>query len=167
MSDPRETDVISRLILSREDGVEEGLRLLNIQVGGRAAGFWRLHENVLELEGFAADPDMPEETQAEFAAATSSVPLTELGLGIVNAAVKKEPVYAFAEPVDGKLVDSASWIVRFGAKMSLSCPVVNPDGNLWGVLAVSFTNEHDDISEEIERLKDLAAKLGEESVHRM
>lgn len=165
MNDDREIDVLARLILSREEAVEEGLRLLNIQIGGRAAGFWRLHDETLQLAGFAAAPEMAKETQAEFAAATSSVPLTEMGLGIVNAAVRKEPVYACAEPVNGELKDSASWIVRFDARMSLSCPVITPSGDVWGVLAVSFVDSHEDGSPEIEKLKQLAQSLGEQSVH--
>ena len=106
----------------------------------RATGLWRCREDHLELVGFRAVNEMPLETQASFAAATQTVPLTQTGLGIVKAVIDRTPAIATVDAAGDVLGDSANWLIRFKAKQSLAVPIVREQSSV-GVLAISTAQD--------------------------
>ena len=118
--------------------LDGSLRELVIETQARAAGCWRLHDEHLELLGFGAAADMDEAIDHGFREATRRVPLDQLGLGIVKAAVTGQPAIGHRDPTDNNLDGSATWIARFQAQTSLAVPIHLENSNeVVGVLAVS------------------------------
>ena len=114
------------------------LRELVIETKARAAGCWRLRDGHLELLGFGAAADMDEAVDQGFREATRRVPLDQLGLGIVKAAVTGQPAIGRRDPADNSLDGSATWIARFQAQTSLAVPIrLMNSSDVAGVLAVS------------------------------
>ena len=129
-----------QLIAALRNGqsLDAPLRELVIETKARAAGCWRLHDRHLELLGFGAAADMDEAVDRGFREATRRVPLDQLGLGIVKAAVTGQPAIGRHDPADNSLDGSATWIARFQAQTSLAVPIRCEGSNeVVGVLAVS------------------------------
>lgn len=129
-------DTFSSALIGRTTPQEALQALLNA-TGARAVGMWKLVGTDLKQWGFASCPDMPIEVAHDFAAATLSVPVSKDGLGIVRAVNTKLPTIATLEPEKTGLPGSAGWIARFQATHSLSAPLIDPQGNVRGALAVS------------------------------
>jgi len=129
-----------QLITSLRNGqsLDDSLRELVIETKARAAGCWRLHDEHLELLGFGSAADMDEAVDRGFREATRRVPLDQLGLGIVKAAVTGQPAIGRRDPTDNRLDESATWIAQFQALTSLAVPIRRANSNeVVGVLAVS------------------------------
>lgn len=113
---------------------EVGLRL-----GALAAGYWELEvaEARLKQVVFVPGPALDDEVGTAFAAATSSVPLSQTGLGIVAAAMGVRPVVSAASELPG---DSGSgrWLRAFGASRSVAVPVRAADGTVRGVISIAL-----------------------------
>lgn len=123
-------------------------QLILTEANAQAAGIWALHHivpsnettndspGVLHQLAYEATNEVSRQVQQEFREATREVPLSKTKLGIVSAVLNNIPVVAIAEPQQGGLVDSASWLVRFGSAQSLSIPITR-NGKTVGVMAVS------------------------------
>ncbi len=126
---------------------DELLERFVIETASRASGLWRLQENHLILVGFGWASDMPQDVSLGFQAATRRVPLDQIGLGIVKAAVTAKPAIGRRDPKESGLDGSATWIAKFGANTSLAVPIRQKETNrISGVLAVStsaFVEEDD------------------------
>lgn len=104
---------------SVSDALQQVLASLNL----RAIGLWRVVDSELQQCGYVASSDMAPSVASEFRAATRIVPLSAGTLAIVRSVLDKRPIAARDD--DGpQLAGSASWLRRFGARQSLSCPVV-------------------------------------------
>ncbi len=124
--------------LRSDQSLDVPLRELVVETEARAAGCWRLRDEHLELLGFGAAADMDEEIDRGFRDATRRVPLDQLGLGIVKAAVTGQPAIGRRDPADNSLNGSATWIARFQAQTSLAVPIrLAKTNEVVGVLAVS------------------------------
>ena len=88
---------------------------------------------------------MPCSVHEQFASATKAVPLDAVSLGIVKAAVTRNPAPANRENRDGKMAGSATWLERFGAAQSLAVPVLQ-GARVLGVLAASTADPFDEDS---------------------
>ena len=141
-----------------ESSFDELLARLVTETASRASGLWRLEENHLVLIGFGWARDMPLEVSSGFQAATRRVPLDQIGLGIVKAAVTAKPAIGRRDPNESGLDGSATWISRFGANTSLAVPIHQKETNLViGVLAVStsdFVEEGDSLWQTLISLAD-------------
>ncbi len=141
-----------------ESSFDELLARLVTETESRASGLWRLEENHLVLVGFGWASDMPLEVSSGFQAATRRVPLDQIGLGIVKAAVTAKPAIGRRDPKDSGLDGSATWIARFGANISLAVPIRQKETNqILGVLAVStsaFIEEGDSLWQTLISLAD-------------
>ena len=131
----------------------EGLRA---RFGARAAGWWRVAGGRLEQVAFAAAGDLPGPVAVGFAEATRSVPMDDLRLGIVAAAVRKEPVVSVAEqlPEDA---GSGLWLRRFGASRSVAVPVADASGAVVRVVSVALPAGPPDDGEVARAVRDEAA----------
>lgn len=141
------------------DGGAAAQRLLEL-TGARATGIWKLEGETLQQLGFTAVPEMHAATRAEFAALTRAVPLSHDGLGIVQAVLKREPVVARRNQGPLSLGTSASWLDRFDAACSLSCPCFRADGAIGGVVALAHVELIDQEHPVRRNLQELAALLG-------
>ena len=103
-----------------------------------ALGAWKLVGEHLERLLFRTDPAFDPQVSREFQAATERVSLSQTRLGIVNAVVNDRPALAISTQQAGDLGQSASWLERFGAGCSLSCPIRNGAGEIVAVFAVSW-----------------------------
>lgn len=123
---------------SHPQDVKTALSIMLSELNARAAGIWKVERETLLQQSFSAVDDMPLDVSAGFEVATKSVSLNQVGLGIVNAVLKREPVPAYVDPNKSPLRDSASWIEKFECLSSLSVPVFH-EGHLSRVIAVSFS----------------------------
>ncbi len=137
---------------------DELLERLVIETASRASGLWKLEENHLVLIGFGWTSDMPRDVSSGFQAATRRVPLDQIGLGIVKAAVTVKPAIGRRDPKESGLDGSATWIARFGANSSLAVPIRQKETHhVIGVLAVStsaFVEEDDSLWQTLIALAD-------------
>ena len=140
--------------------VENALSELLSATDSRAVGLWRLEGASLRLVGFQAKSDMPESVQAGFAEATREVPLDQTGLGIVKAVLHRGPAVAHVEAGETGLSDSASWLVKFAAVMSLAVPILDRE-EIVGVLAMSTANPFYENDETWRLLAGVAERLGD------
>lgn len=131
--------------------------LLN-ETAARAVGLWRVTGERLVALGFLAVSDMPTEVSRGFAAATAEVSLSQTGLGIVKAVLSQAPAIALEDPQTTGLPGSASWLVRFEARQSLSLPVIR-EGNVVGVIAVALPKEFAASSPEWQTIERFAAEV--------
>ena len=88
----------------------------------RAAGWWRVSVDRLELVAFSSAADMPEEVARGFVEATRSVALAHGELGIVGAAVSGHLTVSHASELSAKS-GSGLWLRRFGATRSVAVPI--------------------------------------------
>lgn len=114
-------------------------------LGARAAGLWAVAGDQLVQEAFAACADMPGDVAHGFAAATRSVALSEVSLGIVTAARSGAPCVSRAAelPADA---GSGRWLRAFGAERSIAVPLADEHGRVAAVLSVALlpTGEPDE-----------------------
>lgn len=119
--------------------VEVWLSKFLAEFDGRAAGLWRMDRISLTCLGLAFAADFPADVAVEFRDATQSVRLSQLGLGIVKAAVNRET--ALSTVVDGP-EGSRGWLRRFGAYCSIAVPAA-VDNEVVGVLSVAVPEPTD------------------------
>lgn len=145
--------------LRQAGSADEPLDVLLAATGARATGLWIVRETALELRSFRAVAGMAREVQEEFTSATAKVSLESAGLGIVKAALTREPTVAYLGT--GALEGSGGWLRRFGAVQSLALPVID-GGKVVGVLAVSAAEEFGSKSRLWRWLERLATDIGPE-----
>lgn len=127
----------------------------------RAAGCWRLEDDFLNLAGFGWADDMPHDVSEEFQFATQHVSIAQCGLGIVKAAVSRQPAIGRRDAVSTGLAGSATWIERFGASSSLAVPIMAPmTQDILGVLAISTVDQIENNDGCWQSLIRLASELG-------
>lgn len=138
------------------------------QTDSRASGIWRLVDDHLVLAGFGWADDMPDEVSQGFQDATRRVSLEQTGLGIVKAAVTRQPAIGRRDANATGLSGSASWIEKFAANTSLAIPIQDFDNaKVLGVAAVStvaFVEPNDSLWKTIHLL---AAQLGRSTNSRL
>ena len=144
--------------LASGGSVQQPLELFLVAMRARAVGLWRCQHDHLEQVGFHAVADMPEIVRQDFAAVTQRVPLSEVGLGIVKAAVSGQPAIAKVITTGG-LGQSAGWLARFEARQSVAFPVTF-NGEVIGVLASSAAEEIHEGDPEWVLISRLAAEIG-------
>lgn len=112
------------------------------QLQGMAIGVWRRQQDSLVLLQFTHDGTLTQEVATGFQQATAQVSLSQADLGIVAAVLRGEPAPALVVP-NPDLPGSASWLERFGSRMSLSWPVFQSEEQtgqaaIVGVLAIAY-----------------------------
>ncbi len=136
-------------------------RLLIQQTGAWAVGIWKIEGESLQQVLCAFEEGFPETVAKEFQQQTVQVPLAHTQLGIVNAIVNSRPALALAAEQQGDLAKSAGWLNRFGARCSLSCPIVDAAGNSQAVIAVSWKELYKETDTVPQKLLSIAKQLGE------
>lgn len=121
------------------------LESLRARLQARAAGWWELAPGRLEQVAFAASPDLPEPVARSFAEATRSVPLTQVGLGVVMAALSGEVCVSLAAELPPD-TGSGLWLRRFVAARSIAVPLHGLSGAVIRVISVALITD-DPISE--------------------
>jgi hypothetical protein len=119
------------------------LAALRSRLGGRAAGAWRVEGDRLVLIAFDPAPDLPAEVARGFEAATRSVALTLVDLGIVRAASAGEVSVSVAADLPAN-AGSGLWLRAFGAARSVAVPIEGRDGRIEGVVSVAIGPEPDE-----------------------
>jgi hypothetical protein len=124
------------------DEIRERLASLRSRLSARAAGAWWISGDRLEQAAFDAAPDMPIEVADRFAAATRSVELDRVDLGIVRAAMTGRVVVSIVDllPPDA---GSGFWLRAFGAARSVAVPILGPGGDVSAVVSVALGLEPD------------------------
>jgi hypothetical protein len=122
------------------------MRVIRYALRARAAGWWRLEGDRLELVGFSATEGMPEGVARRFAEATRSVPLSQTDLGIVRAALQGEMTVSSAEELPPG-TGSGLWLRRFGAARSVAVPIRGPSGAVSLVVSVALSEDPPDDQE--------------------
>ncbi len=120
------------------------LDLLSV-TGARAVGWWQRIDEDLKQLSFQAVADMSEDVRIGFISATGQVPLSQMKLGCVRAAVELRPIVAREDALQRGLSGSASWLTRFRANQSLALPIIR-DGCAIGVLAIATVEVFDEDS---------------------
>ena len=150
------------MAVSEGKGTAAAQQLLAM-TGARAAGLWKRSGDALHQLGIAAVPELHAGTQAEFAALTRLVPLSTDGLGIVQAARKRELVMARRSQGPLSLFASASWLNRFDAACSISSPCLSPvTGEVVGVVAIAHVDLIDSDHPAWQQVVEVSRALGEE-----
>ncbi len=128
------------------------LNTLLHHVRARAAGWWNVVADRLELVAFSAAEDLPGEVARGFAEATRSVPISAANLGIVRAARSGQTAVSRTEalPPDS---GSGLWLRRFGADRSVAVPIFDGSGTVVMVVSLALSGREDDASVEAEILK--------------
>ncbi len=124
------------------DPIADRLAALRRSLDGRAAGVWRVGRDRLDRIAFDPAPDLPAPVAEGFEAATRSVDLDRLELGIVRAAGTGETVVSRAAglPAD---VGSGFWLRAFGAARSVAVPIAR-DGRVDLVVSIALGEGPDD-----------------------
>jgi hypothetical protein len=122
--------------------VRTELAALRSRLGGRAAGVWRLEADRLVLIAFDPAPDLPAAVALGFEAATRSVDLTLVHLGIVRAATTGETFVSVAAELPPE-IGSGHWLRAFGAARSVAVPIEGRDGQIGAVVSVALGLEPD------------------------
>lgn len=106
---------------------------------GRAAGYWRVEGESLELVAFAPAPDLDPEVAEGFRAATARIPQGRPDLGVSKAEALGQTVVSEAESLPPE-TGSGRWLRAFGASHSVAVPIRAPDANspIVGVLSVAL-----------------------------
>ena len=137
-------EIINQLTSPQPEVVRSGLSDLNASLGAIASGLWKVHTGShLDLVAYSATAAISSEVQTGFQDATRKVNWEQNKLGIVAACWENRIVLALAAPDKERLTGSADWLVKFGAKYSLSCPVLI-DNEPRVVLAIAFPEGADD-----------------------
>lgn len=127
---------MSSFSASTDDPGETAVATLLQATDARAAGLWRVEGGHLVQGAFVACPDMPAGVAQSFAAATRSVAMSEVSLGIVAAAIAGAPQISRAVELPPD-VGSGRWLRAFGAERSVAVPLVDENGRTFAVLSVA------------------------------
>ncbi len=119
------------MIIERSGGVARTrLAGLRLDLEARAAGYWWVAGDWLELVAFVASPALAEEVSTGFVEASRSVSLERVELGFVKAVVTGEVA------VSG----SSYWLRAFGADRSIAVPLHDQKGAIRAVIAVALVD---------------------------
>ncbi|MFO0908126.1 MAG: hypothetical protein U0794_07170 [Isosphaeraceae bacterium] len=115
------------------------LETLRAALDARAAGWWGRTEATLVQLAFTSAADLPTDVAEAFARATRSVPLSEVSLGIVKAAIESGVAASHAAelpPTEG----SGLWLRRFAAERSVAvaCGPIGDDAQPTWVVSVAL-----------------------------
>ena len=116
------------------------LAALRVRLRGRAAGAWRVQGNRLEQVAFDPAPDLATEVAGGFAAATRSVDLSLVDLGIVKAALTAHAVVSIAAELPADR-GSGFWLRAFGAARSVAVPIFEKGAEVAFVVSVALGPE--------------------------
>ncbi|MDA0835075.1 MAG: GAF domain-containing protein [Planctomycetota bacterium] len=147
--------------LRQNSSIDDALDRLLLATDSRATGFWRTTGEFLVQVGFRAVPDMPTDVREEFRQITTQLPLSKTDLGIVKAAVTRQPVAAYRIDNSASLTGSATWLERFACRQSLAVPIYRGE-ELRGVIAISTPEEFDANSKTWKQMIALAHAIGEQ-----
>ncbi len=123
----------------------------------RAAGFWWIAGNMLELVAFVASPALPKEVIGGFVEATRSVPLSQTDLGIVRTAVEETVTVSRASELPAES-GSGYWLRAFGAVRSVAIPLHDAHGTTKAVLSVALPDDSRDDHDVTDRMLEIARK---------
>lgn len=152
---------IDQLLSSDSATVRAGLAEMNRDLNAMAGGLWRVHpESHLELLAYNATQAIAADVQQDFQHATRRVDWQLNKLGIVAACWEKRIILALADPERETLTGSADWLVKFGAKYSLSCPILT-DEQPRLVLALAFSEDADEPVSMLSKLQPWQEALAE------
>ncbi|WP_459557048.1 hypothetical protein [Lacunimicrobium album] len=155
-------NTIAQLVSRDAATVKAGLVTLNDRLGAIASGYWHVTPGShLDLVAYSATDAITQDVQEGFQDATRHVKWEQNKLGIVAACWERKIVPAMADPSKERLTGSADWLVRFGAKYSLSCPVII-DGEPQVVLAIAFPDGAGEPAEMIPSLEVWRSELAEQ-----
>ncbi len=155
-------NTIEQLVCGDAATVKAGLVALNEHLGAIASGYWHVTPGShLDLVAYSATDAIMQDVQEGFQDATRRVKWEQNKLGIVAACWEKKIVPAIADPSKERLTGSADWLVRFGAKYSLSCPVII-EGEPRVVLAIAFPASAEEPAEMIPKVEVWRTELGEQ-----
>ena len=129
--------------------VREQLAVLRTRLAGRAAGAWKVEGDRLEQLAFDPAPDLPAEVAEGFAAATLTVDLARLDLGIVRAAATRQAVASIARELPAG-AGSGYWLRAFGASRSVAVPILDEGGRVAFVVSLALGFDPDDEAVEAE-----------------
>lgn len=145
---------------SHEPTSVDRLEAFRAEIGARAAGWWRLRDEGLELVAFAAVRDILSSVALEFMLATHRVALSQTAMGIVKAAVEGVVVVSRVEelPPDA---GSGLWLRRFGAARSVAVPVSVTEGGVRRIVSVALGGSPPDDAEVASAIRQAAASWPE------
>ena len=123
--------------------VKTSLAALRARLEARAAGAWRVQGDRLEQVAFEPAADLPIEVEEGFAAATRSVDLSLVDLGIVKAVLTARGAVSrtLELPADR---GSGYWLRAFGASRSVAVPILGADGKVALVVSIALGPEPSD-----------------------
>ncbi|WP_435005350.1 hypothetical protein P12x_003247 [Tundrisphaera lichenicola] len=121
----------------RPDRIRESLVNLLENLGGRAAGAWRIEGGRLVLVAFEPAPDLAPEVAIGFEESTRSVDLSMLDLGIVRAVSTGEVAVSIAGELPPE-TGSGRWLRAFSADRSIAVPVLEASGKVEGVVSIAL-----------------------------
>jgi hypothetical protein len=117
--------------------VKSSLAALRARLQARAAGAWRVEGDRLEQVAFNPAHDLPIEVEEGFAAATRSVELSLVDLGIVRAALTAQVTVSLANELPADR-GSGYWLRAFGATRSVAVPILGGDGKVALVVSIAL-----------------------------
>ena len=123
-------------------------------LGARATGLWRVEGDRLLQVAFASGDGLDPDVAARFAAATASVPLDRLELGIVRAVREARAVVSIAAQLP-TVAGSGGWLRAFGADRSIAVPLVDCSHAIVAILAIAVPAQTLQDSEIITMIQDL------------
>ncbi|GIW88195.1 MAG: hypothetical protein KatS3mg108_2519 [Isosphaeraceae bacterium] len=139
--------------MTEADRAAVWLERLIAELGGRAAGLWRIEGDALRLVAFLGADDLAKEVREGFEAATAVVGLTREELSIVRAVREGRVVVARAAELPPE-VGSGYWLRAFGAERSVAVPVGD------GVLSVALPAGSNRYGDEVVAERIRAARVG-------
>jgi hypothetical protein len=122
---------------------------LCVNLGARAAGLWRVDQQTAQLVQVAFVPGagLDRQVALEFENATQVVPLSQLTLGIVVAAMTGRPAISRVAELAADS-GSGAWLRAFGANRSVAVPLFDEEERVSGVISVALPEQvgMDDVS---------------------
>ena len=131
--------------------VRQNVAALRLDLGARAAGYWWLAGDWLELVSFAASHALGADVAQRFAEATRSVPTSQTDLGIVRAALTDSPAISRVDqPPDA--AGSGYWLRAFEATRSVAVPLHDLKGKVRAVVSIAIADDDLDDDTVVERI---------------
>jgi hypothetical protein len=123
--------------------VRDRLTAIRSRLGARAAGAWRTEGDRLILVAFVPAPDLPAPVALGFQAATGSVDLARVELGIVRAATTGQVAVSIAAGLPAQ-AGSGHWLRAFGAARSVAVPILGDRGRVGAVVSLALGTQPGD-----------------------
>jgi hypothetical protein len=115
---------------------------LCINLGARAAGLWRVDQQAAQLVqvDFVPGAGLDPQVAFEFKNATQVVPLGQVTLGIVVAAMTGRPVISRVAELAAES-GSGAWLRAFGASRSAAVPLFDEEERVSGAISVALPED--------------------------